>query len=411
MKKLVFILLSIIVFSSPIFASQLPTNLGEIMQAPIKEDVESSTKTFFMDFGGNLSSNNVFSYAESQIFTFDNTERLDLWLKLPFGKTKSSFFAFEGLYDFSFTDTTDQDSVFSNVLDLSLLKLTLKFSSENSNTTMNLGRFFFSDTTGYIFYQNIDGIFTDFAFKKLNLSFLAGYTGLINATSVTYFENPYEINTGLYTLSPSYFVTSSRLAFNIFNTQFVTTEFLASVDFGNLDYHKMYTTLTLNGAILQRFFYVMQSTLGMNLKSDGTEKLALSNLSRIDFSFYFNSLESSLTLSGFFASADNTGLQKFRPVTSLDSSIIGTEYSSITKFGLLYTLKPVSSIFVSLGSDCLCKTNSKNEFSFAGLQWEVDVKWQIVSDVFVALQGQQFIPFTDENMTYFVAGLKLGFSF
>ena len=407
MKKSIVILLSFFILILNSFSEQLPADYNSVHQ---NNDKQRESSPFLFDFGGNISSNNTLSIINSEEITFSNNERLELWVKVPFGKTKSSFFAMQGAYDFSL-NTLDNEVIISNVVDLPLFKFTFKSSSDKSNTTINIGRFFLSDTTGYILYQDIDGIFTDFNFEKTDFSLFAGYTGFLNANSVSYFENPYELKTGIYTLSPGYFIASSRLAFNIFNTQFLNTEFLASIDTGKLDYHKMYATLTLNGTITQRFFYILQSSLGMNMKSDNTESLQFSNLSKLDLSFYFDALESSFTLTGLFASTDGSVLKEFKPITTMTSSVIGTSYSSMTKFGFLYTLKPTSSIFMSLSSDCLGIFDDKSNFGFAGFEWNYEAKWQILSDIFLALQVQNFIPFTENTDNLFVAGLRLGFTF
>ena len=409
MKKIILIILSFFILVSNSFSAQLPSNFDTSVQKD--EENKSDSNVILFDFGGSLTTSNIFSVYGTDEKTFDNNERLEAWLKVPFGKDKTSFFALEGYYDFSLRTSNTNQSIISNVLDIPLFKFAFKLSSDRSNTTINLGRFFLADTTGYIFYQNIDGIFADVNFDKSAISFFAGYTGFINGNSVSLFNNPYEYKTGIYTLSPGYVVASSRLAFNIFNTQFFNAEFLAAFDTGKLDYNKMYATLTFNGAITQKMFYVLQSTLGMSIKSDGTEDLQLSNLSKADLSYYFNELESSFTLTGVFASANGTNIKEFKPVSSLHSSIIGTNYSSFTKFGLLYTFKPIDSLFVSLSSDGVGIFENQSTFTFSGIQWNCESKWQIVSDVYLALQVQQFIPFIEEEENYLLAGLKLEFTF
>lgn len=415
MKKLIYLFtLGLFIFSSVnIFASQLPTDFLATFNTQQNEEqgIEETSDPYSVAFGGNLTTNNVLSYYEDQDLFFDNSETLNFWLKFPLNKTYTSFFAMEGLYDFSVSVSANQEILITNILDIPLFKFAFNVSSEKINSSIDIGRFYFADTTGIIFHQTIDGLFANFALKKTEISFFTGYTGFTNAINTSYFNSPYLNDGKIYALSPKFLLASTRAKFNIFNTQFINAEFFASVDFGKLDYHKMYTTLTLNGAIAQRVFYIIQSTLGMNLKSDGTENLKFSNLSRIDLTTYFDFLASSLSINGIFVSSDGKTLKEFMPITKIDASLIGHTYSSLIKAGILYTIKPTNSLFVSLGSDCICSFYKDSSLVFDGLQWGLETKWQIVSDIYLAMQGEQFISFVEEKPNYFVAGLKIGLSF
>ncbi len=416
MKKLIcFLTLSLFIFSSiNIFATQLPTDFLATLNQPqnnVTEEQEESDP-FSLSFGGNLTTNNIFYFYEEQDLFFENSENLNLWLKFPLSKDYKSSFALEGFYDFSITTTANQPTVISNVLDIPLFKFSFNIPSEKIKSTINLGRFYFADTTGLIFYQNVDGLFTNFVSNKTDFSIFTGYTGLINARNTSYFNNPYDDVANIYALSPKFLVTSARAKFNIFNTQFFNAEFFASVDFGKLDFHKMYTTLTFNGVIFQRLFYILQSTLGMSLKSDGTESLQLANLSKIDLTAYFNFLNSSLSLTGIYASAQSDKIQSFKPITKIDASYIGHMYSSVLKAGLFYTFKPINSLLISLGSDCLSSfSQDDSSLIFDGIQWSVATKYQMLSDIYILLDGLQFISFGEDKPNYFLAGLKLGISF
>jgi hypothetical protein len=68
-------------------------------------------------------------------------------------------------------------------------------------------------------------------------------------------------------------------------------------------------------------------------------------------------------------------------------------------------------LYVSLSSDGLCSFNSDSALIFEGIQWALESKWQIVSDIYLSVAGQQFISFLEEKQNQFVVGLKLGFSF
>ena len=415
MKKLVFIAICFL-FGTSIFASQLPTDflatLNNQQQNTEEQEVKETSDPYSVVFGGNFATDNSVSFYEEQDLFFSNSENLTLWLKLPLSKNYKSFFACEGFYDFSVEKSQSQQAVINHTLDVSLFKFAFNFSSDKVTTDINLGRFTFTDTSGIIFNQSVDGLFTNFAIDKTDLSFFAGYTGLINARNTSYFENPYDDSKSIYALSPKFLVTSVRGKFNIFNTQFFNTEFFASFDLGKLDYNKLYTTVAFNGAISQRLFYILQSTLGMNIKSDGSEKLKISNLSKIDLAAYFDFLNSSLTFSGVYASADSEGITAFKPVSEISSSFVNNSFSSILKAGMMYTLKPVDSLYVALESDAVCSfDNTNSELIFDGIQWKVETKWQILSDMYVSLNGKQFISFVSEKPNYFFAGLNLGFSF
>lgn len=420
-KQICFLTLSLFLFSSMnIFASQLPTDFLATLNQPQLESEEHEEEIkdpYSVAFGGNLTSNNTLSFYEEQDLIFNNSENFGLWLKMPLSKSYKSFFACEGFYDFSITNApnseeTDAKFIVSNTLDVPLFKFAFNFSSDKVTTNINLGRFYFTDTTGVIFYQSVDGLFTNFTIDKTELSFFAGYTGLINEKNAAYFENPYQSQGDFYALSPKFMVASARTKFNIFNTQFLNAEFFTSLDLGKLDYNKIYTTLAFNGAISQRLFYILQSTLGINIKSDGSEELKLANLSKVDLATYFDFLNSSLTFSSVYASANSQGLSAFMPVSKIESSAIGHTFSSMLRAGMMYTVKPVDSLYISLDSDAICSFNQTDStLVFDGIQWSIETKWQIVSDIYATLNGKQFISFVDETPNYFLIGLNLGFTF
>ena len=112
-----------------------------------------------------------------------------------------------------------------------------------------------------------------------------------------------------------------------------------------------------------------------------------------------------------YASSASESFGAFKPITQIESSLTGQSYSSLIKTGLLYTLKPISSLYVSLSSDGLCSFNSDSALVFEGIQWALESKWQIVSDIYLSVAGQQFISLIDEIQNQFVVALKLGFTF
>lgn len=415
MKKLIFTTFINFLLIFSVFATQLPTDFlatqKNTQTQEEKIEVEEVKDPFSFSFGGNLTTNSILTIYEDKTLFFENSENLSVWLKFPLNKSYTSFFACEGFYDFSLKSTEGQEVVIGNILDIPLFKFTLNLNPENTNSTMNIGRFAIADTTGFVLNQTIDGIFTKFRSAKTDFSILAGYTGLLNALNSNFYDCPYVAEGSIYALAPSYVVTSLNGKFNVFNTQFINTEFVASVDLNKLDYHKMYATLSFNGSISQKFYYILQSTLGMSLKSDGTEDLRFANLSKFDLTSYFNFLNSSLTLHGVYASAESESLGAFSPITKIQASFSGKSYSSLLKTGLLYTLKPASSLYVSLSSDGVCSIDKDLNLVFDGLQWSVESKWQIVSDIYLSVAGQQFISFLEEKQNQFAIGFKLGFSF
>ena len=415
MKKLIFTSIINFLFIFSIFATQLPSDFLATQNNTQNEQeviIEETTKDpFSVSFGGNFTTNAALTLYEDKSSIFENSENLSIWLKFPLNRNYTSFFACEGFYDFSLKSADNQENIILNTLDIPLFKFTFNLNSQNTNSTVNLGRFVITDTTGFVLNQTMDGVFARFTSTKTDFSLFAGYTGLLNALSTSLFECPYVAEGSLYALAPSYVVASASAKFNAFNTQFINTEFIASVDLNKLDYHKMYATLSLNGAISQRLYYILQSTLGMNLKSDGSEDLKIANLSKFDLTSYFNFLNSSLTLHGVYASSASDALDRFKPITRIQASFSGKYYSSLLKTGLLYTFKPASSVFVSLSSDGICSFDSNSALIFDGIQWALESKWQIVSDIYLSVAGQQFISLIDEIQNQFVVALKLGFTF
>ena len=117
-----------------------------------------------------------------------------------------------------------ESSTFTNVVDLSLLKLSGTWTLPSGAIFINLGRFYFSDLSGILFTQNSDGVFVSYDSMKLSAGFYSGYTGLQNSLNVSMIDT-YSYDYDFYNLCTGYiplianFVYKSLLKTNTIGLQ------------------------------------------------------------------------------------------------------------------------------------------------------------------------------------------------
>lgn len=369
---------------------------------------------FSFNYGGFIDSNIEFDGASFDALALTHNDEGTLWAKIPFDERLHSYLAMEGKYKFTLTsELADSTTLTTNhLLDLNLLKFAITIPCTTGNIDFNLGRIFISDSTANIFAQNCDGFYAKYYKPTFSCSIFGGYTGFLNSNFVSINQSVYAATDSIYSFAAKYAIAAAKVAFpNLFASQTLTAECYTAWDLEAEDSHRIYSTLTLNGGLFKNLFYVLNSSLGIYLNSmDFTAKY--SNLSKIDFSYYFPVFSSSFSLSGIYASGTNSTLSEFNPFTFVESSLVSHTYSSLLKANLLYSMKPIAALFLSASTAALFTVDKDDvPFTFDGIQWEVNSKWQIVSDVSLTVNCGQYITYTTNYTDYLYAKVFLGIAF
>lgn len=341
-----------------------------------------------VDFGGLLNDNTKFSGNQS--LSLDQKNALSAWMRVPFNNAGTCYFATEGVVQYEYIQFTGQ-KLFT--ADCDLLKFGGIFNIGKSNKLiLSAGRFYISDASGIIFAQNSDGIHLQFNMPMFTIKAYGGYTGLLNAQTVTMLNSATSTysydSTKPYALAAPYAIAGA--SFNapyLFANQSLGVQFYGF--FGTLDstagYNRMYGTLSLNGPLASKVFYTITSTIGTN-DSFST----FGNLSQLQVNWYPAFKSMSVTLSGLYASGKNGPLSPFIGFTSNPSTTAfdSPEYSSIIKMGLSASIKPINALYVALGADCIL--GCPDTVSFKGFQWNASSRYQLFSDVQLGFSATQY---------------------
>ena len=376
-----------------------------------------TASAFAVDFGGSLDNNTKLSTISFDSWSLLQQDGLTAWLKVPFNNEGSLYFATEGtmLVSYNIPDLSNASAyTFDFLLDLSLFKLAGVFNIGNNVLQLNVGRFYLSDVTGIVLSQTADGLQLGFTSDYFKASVYGGYTGLTNAmfgtmnddTTTTSF-NPDASN--IYCFNSPYIVTGATIAAPyLFANQTIGAEFygmFGSVgpNGGNSGYNRTYITLFMNGPIVKNLFYTLSSTLAFN---NGPTNLTMGTLS-----YYPKFKSSSITLNAIYASGDSGSLKAFSGFTSSAATYAfsAPNYTSLIKVGLRGSLKPLESLYTAVGSDVIFDTGS--ESGFRGVQWDANLKYQILTDIQVSLIVKQYFDFKNnsDNNTSFTLNASLAF--
>ncbi len=321
----------------------------------------------------------------------------------------------EGYYEFSSSTKLDgsEDLLLAHLIDLSSLKYNVQIPyGDSAFFLVDAGRFGTSDITGLILDQPVDGARLLFENQGVQLSSLIGFTGLLNAHSITMNIAPNEtILSDAYTLAAPFVLANLSLQLpQLFANQNVYGEVFSAIDVGSKENpdNRMYATAALNGPISDNIYYTVSSTMGL---SQGKEKWAISNISSLEVSSFFSFASSLLSWKTIFATggAENT----FTTFTSNAANISQTlEYAGHVKTGLVGTMRPVNNLLVFFEPNVLFNVmNESAEKGYTGLQWLCAMKWDIFADLTLVTSAGQFLPASTEEESYFEANVKLALTF
>ncbi len=369
------------------------------------------TGLYAFDFGGTIRNNSEISGEEcsEQYLKLDQTNDLNIWFSMPFNEKKSIVLSGEGLYEYENDFAVAEQT---NILDLSLLQLKINFSDDPSfKFDSTLGRFFVTDNSGLIFSQKCDGAELFIRKGSFSIDGYAGYTGLLNAQTVTLLNPSTYTDTAdysqLYCFAAPYSVVKLYTKFSrLFLNQDLKTEFSAFFDSSEstTKYNRYYGSAAINGPISSIFYYSLNSSVGTENFTD------IMNLTNLNLSYYPLSFMA-IMLSGVYASGNNGPFSSFVGITSQTAAMSQSEpeYSGIIKTGVTAIMNVVNKVGISLGSSAFF-TCPESAIDYYGLQWNAGLKFQIFTDLQLSCSALQFYGAdATENYTEFTLNAVFAF--
>ncbi|MBP5358750.1 MAG: hypothetical protein J6Y69_06160 [Treponema sp.] len=369
-----------------------------------------------VDFGGALENNTRLGTPDFSRWELSQQDSLTGWLKVPFNNEGTLYFATEGNLYFNYNKmdlSNSSSSTTDFLLDIGLFKFGGVFNIGNNILQLNVGRFYTSDVTGIIMTQTADGVQGAFTSSMFKASLYAAYTGLTNAMFGIINDGPSSTflpdYDKLYCFNSPYIVTGATFsAPNLFANQTIGLEFFGmfgtkGINCSNAGYNRTYLTLFMNGPIAKNLFYTLTSSLAFNG--------GIANLSVAELSYYPNFMSASIVFNATYASGETGSIKAFESFSSNSATYAYSlpEYTNLLKFGLRGSLKPLDSLYTTLGTDLVLDSGS--DFGFRGIQWDAGVKYQIFTDLQAGFTAKQFIDFKNDanNNISFALNVRLAF--
>lgn len=212
-----------------------------------------------LNWGGIISNTSKPSTSDFANIDFYQSNGVTLWAGSTINKNMR--FIMEGLYKYEANFYKDSNT-FSNVLDLSLLKLSGSWAAGNGILALNAGRFAYSDASGLVYAQESDGLAVSFQNNSLKVGAYAGYTGLLNSLNVSMTEVKPGAPSKFYSLCSSYIplVVDFSLLNLAGNNITLQGEYFVSAE--KLLKSKAYANLSVNGAITPVLGYSLTAVAG-----------------------------------------------------------------------------------------------------------------------------------------------------
>lgn len=361
----------------------------------------SFINVFAIDYGANLKNDTKISPNEDDFFNLLQRNDLSAWIKVPFNENNSAYLVSEGLYRFEYNNS---GSYRVNYIDLSMLQFVLNKEIGDNLFSLNLGRFAFTDLTSCIFGQPADGVSFSFDSSVYNFSLYASYTGLLNSNVIKMINSEdFEIEPEkVYALSDKF--ATVALGFSL--PELIPNNTLSLQGFGairldEIANNKFYLTVGLDGVVNQNIFYSVYGTA--SLKSYDKEDYLISSFAKADLNFIYDKLF--LNVNALFAGQDFEGVTSF---VALNSGY-EPEYNSLLKAGVLASYRILDNVKFFASADIAF--NGKENYSLKGFQYDIGCDWQVVSDVYIGLDWNQYIDIDESDANYKAVNLKAMISF
>ena len=198
----------------------------------------------------------------------------------------------------------------------------------------------------------------------------------------------------IYTFATPYIVANVSAKFPVlFASQNLGVELYTAIDAKNFEYNRIFSALSFDGPIYKSLYYAFTSTYQFNLGSY-PEKHSWGNLTKAEIS-YFSGINSLILSANVLYVSDS-----FTPISSTDVLTDGSNLDSVFKTGFLASIKPIESLFLSLGSDFVFDvTDNNNVQNYKGFQYSALVRYELFDDVLLNVSASQLF-YNQQNPVY-----------
>ena len=381
------------------------------------------------DWGGELANTSGYLFADEGEATQE--DKLSLWIDGEM-KHERSTLGFRAQASYLFTEDR------AYLLDIDELSFKGSFPAALGTSSMvktSLGRFGFSDPTGYILVHTADGASLNLLFPRVHFKVDGAYTGLLlNPTSdirLSAVDLSEQADEEDYTFGPKRFFTQGQVSFIDVGKRLQNWVFFGLAQFDLRDPEGGEETIdsqywgTLLSYKLGRYLYhdgfLVVGTSQISSVED-TKKLSLltgftSRYLREDW------LDSKIAFYGLVATPDAPvedidigfdmpfGLSKFRPVNKPTLGlVVDPTLDSLMYSGISYSLRPflngtspvMRRLRPSVGGRAYFRIYEWNadwmeldggsDSWFVGTEFDAGFTWDIVSDLSAGLTGAVFVP-------------------
>lgn len=351
------------------------------------------------EWGGLITNDTGIETPDFSDITFNQSNGVSLWFKSPVDAEGNFGFTGELLYKYKYAKPKDVDGVFTNIFDVTLLKLSGDVEAGNGILSLDAGRFSYVDNSGKIISHTVDGIAVDYAVSLIKVGAFAGYTGLLNSL------NGDVMSAGDYNdfYDMSYAYAPVGLSFELpylLGNQSIGIQAYGLFDCGDLKTNLYYASLTLSGPVSNSVYYNVSTVFGA---VDFKDFMNYSGLSVLIFPTETIAINAGVD---FGSAADDKLTAYYSPISS-DSADIS---SSITpKAGFTYGTDQMC--FDLKGKYIIGYDYTDKKFTGSGAEIDTDFVYNIFSDLQVGLAATAYIDTTPAKVNKYTVDLNIALAF
>lgn len=375
----------------------------------------SASSFFAFDWGGTLYETfKMKDSMQNKDLTPDWKNKIVLWDRYSFNSEGTSYAAVQASFDYEkdFGSSVNEGNIFT--FDFDILKVGYTKEFDAGKFTLDAGRFFDTDLSGYVFAQNVDELKLGFQGSVFSVTANAGYTGLLNCLTASMMNEKGEVYSGkgydFYDFAERYLVGGLTLSFPyLFAGQTVSLGAFDALRLENDAGNRLYGELDLNGGLFSSsLFYDLKTVFAFTSKQN--QEMEMSNFSALSLDWYFSL--ASISLNTAYASGNNgpfkpfVGFTSMAPINSYSSK---TEYSSLAKAGLAGSFKPLENLLFLASADAFFNINEPMQY--IGFQYGASVTFQLFSDVSLGAGVNQYFDAINNGLNKLSIEAKASISF
>ncbi|MCR4953358.1 MAG: hypothetical protein K6A43_04710 [Treponema sp.] len=359
--------------------------------------------SFAVEWGGIINDNTKGSTQNFDSFALQQSNSLYFWLKTPVGK--NTFFSAEAFYKYTL-DLGNGEKSFLNVIDSDMFKLSGNYKAGNGKFSFDVGRFSVADVSSSVFSQLSDGVSLRYNLPTVRLSAYAGYTGLLNAFSVSMVDDRSvgTPNEQIYTLCHGYVPVMVNVVLPvIFNNQSLSFGFNIFTDVEPTKSNKYYGNLVLSGPLANTLFYRIATTFG----SDNFKNCM--NYSNIQM-YIFPIPTTMIVIGAEYASGNNGFLSPYQSITYIPAS---KAFDSPLLSGVILPQVTLSVTFGEawLGANAKYVLGFEKDVSNKGLELGCSFAYNIFTDLKVGCDIAAYMDFSNSGNSLYTATLNAALAF